>query len=440
MASIPTEIARMEMLGGSRPARHAHSAAPFKARRKNARNSDHFTTVCPAMSPPRASASRQSGKDKDPAFAGTLPRDLVRARAWLRAHLREPVRLDVLAQVAGVAPRTLETHFRQFLGTTPLGWVRQERLLHARRALLDQTDGTSITRIALDSGFTQLGRFAARYNRQFGELPSQTVQRARANNRDDIDDEALRLTWRAMPSVFAVAPRQCNAALEDLDRAQQLAPGFGLPKAMAAWCWGQRAAQHFSATPQEDAARALRLADEAQALAPTDPMTLTLVSGALTLTHRLEAADRLLEKALAYDPWSAVAWLRRGWSSAYLGDPESAIREFGTTLQIMPFEPLRHLAFIGIGCAHFAAGRYAHAARWVQAGIEACPESFWAARVMAAAAIHAGARSEGRRIVRQLLRKDPSLTVAVAQRAWPFPPRFMACLADGLIAAGMPRN
>jgi AraC-like DNA-binding protein len=392
------------------------------------------------MSPPRASASRQSGKGNDPAFAATLPRDLVRALGWLRGHLRDPVRLDVLAQVAGVAPRTLETHFRQFLGTTPLGWVRQERLLHARRALLDQAEEASVTRVALDTGFTQLGRFAAHYSRQFGELPSQTVRRARANTGDDVDDEALRLTWRAMPSVFAVAPRQCNAALEDLDRAQQLAPRFGLPKALAAWCWSQRAAQHFSPTPQEDAARALRLAEEAQALAPMDSMTLTLASGALTLTHRLEAADRLLEKALAYDPRSAVAWLRRGWSSAYFGDFDSAIRELGITLQIMPFEPLRHLAFIGIGCAHFDAGRYARAAQWVRAGVEACPDSFWAGRVMAAAAVHAGARSEGRRIVRQLMRKDPGLTVAVAHRAWPFPPRFMDRLADGLIAAGMPRN
>ena len=65
---------------------------------------------------------------------------------------------------------------------------------------------------------------------------------------------------------------------------------------------------------------ALRLAREACALAPRDSMTLTLASGALTLAHRLEDADRLLERALALDPWSPIAWLRRGWASAYRGD------------------------------------------------------------------------------------------------------------------------
>jgi hypothetical protein len=32
----------------------------------------------------------------------------------------------------------------------------------------------------------------------------------------------------------------------------------------------------------------------------------------------------------------------------------------------MPFESLRHLVFIGIGCARFNAGRYESAARWIQ--------------------------------------------------------------------------
>ena len=57
-----------------------------------------------------------------------LPVDLVRALDWLRAHLSEPIDLQKLAEVAGVRPRTLETHFRTFLKATPLGWVRRMRL------------------------------------------------------------------------------------------------------------------------------------------------------------------------------------------------------------------------------------------------------------------------------------------------------------------------
>ncbi len=293
--------------------------------------------------------------------SSALPVDLVRALSWLRGHLSEPIQLELLAQVSGVRPRTLEMHFKMFLGTTPLGWVRRMRFTRARRELLRAGPQTTVTDVAIAVGFSQLGRFAVEYRKIFGEVPSTTIQRARSSSRKGTDpniDEAIRLTMSALPFAFAVAPKQCNAALEELGRPQELAPTYGLPKAMAAWCWGQRAAHRFSSTPDIDRERAYRLAEEAYDLAPDDALTLTLSSGALVLLHRLEEADRRLERALALDPWLAYAWVRRGWMSAYLGDGEGAIRELRTALHLMPFEPLRHISFIGMGCAHFVAERY----------------------------------------------------------------------------------
>lgn len=388
-------------------------------------------------------AERWSGEEGGPPARAAMPRDVARVLEWSRAHAGEPVRLDGLARIAGVPARTLETHFRRFLGTTPLAWVRQERLARARRALLDPEETASVSEVATSAGFTQLGRFAAQYCRRFGELPSETLRRLRRSRPDafeDVEDEATRLAWRALPAAFAVAPDSCRQALEEMERAQELAPSYGLPKALAAWCWSQRAAHHFGATPREDTARAIRLAAEACRLAPADSLVLTLSSGALTLAHRLPEADRLLERALALDPASPWTWLRRAWASAYAGDAVTALRQFQTTLHLMPFEPVRHLAFIGVGCAHFIAGRYDRAARWAQDGVEASPDSYWGARVVAAAAAHAGAGERARGVVRQLLRRDPALTVGVARRAWPFPTAVMDRLADGLARAGLPRE
>ncbi len=375
--------------------------------------------------------------------AATLPRDVVRVMKWALANPGKPVSLSTLAQIAGVPPRTLESHFRRFLGATPLGWLRKARLAHSRRTLVASDGRASVSGVAMDSGFSQLGRFAAEYCRAFGELPSETLRRIRQSRPDafeDVEDEATRLAWRALPAAFAVAPGPCRRALEHMEQAQELAPSYGLPKALAAWCFGQRAAQHFGSTPADDTARAVRLAGEACQLAPSDSLTLTLASGALTLAHRLGEADRVLGSALALDPGSPWAWARRAWASAYAGDAATALRQFTTTLHLMPFEPIRHLAFIGIGCAHFIAGRYGPAARWAEAGLEANPDSFWGARVVAAAAAHAGARDEARRTVRGLLLKDSSLTVSVARRAWPFPSPVMERLADGLAVAGLPRD
>jgi AraC-like DNA-binding protein len=372
-----------------------------------------------------------------------LPADLVRALAWLRGHLSEPVDLDGLALAAGVRPRTLETHFRMFLGTTPLGWLRRMRLAHARRELERASADATVTDVALASGFNQLGRFSANYRIVFGEAPSITLRRSRRSRMggvDQIDDEALYLTWQAMPNVFAIAPRECSKALETLETVRQIAPNYALPIALAAWCWAQRAAHGFTTTRRRDRDHALQLAQQACGLATNDALALTLASGALTLAHRLEEADRLLERALALDPWLSYAWVRRGWESVYIGDPDSAYRELTVALHLTPFAPLRDIVFVGIGCAHFASGRYERAARWVLSGTEAFPGAFWADRVAVAAAAQAGAKAEARRIARRLLRMDPHLTVEGARNAWPFRPDFMDRLCDGLATAGLPRN
>lgn len=367
-----------------------------------------------------------------------FPADVQHALRWLDARLDQPIRLGSLAEAAGVRPRTLELRFKRYLGTTPLGWIRRARLARARQQLLAGAD-TSVTSAAISSGFTQLGRFAAEYRREFGEAPSQTLKLARGKaETPDVDDEALRLSWRAVTYAFMVGPGPCDKALADVERANELAPAFALPKAIAAWCKSQRAAHHFSATPDLDRMQALRLASEAARLSPHDPLALSLCSGALTLAGRLSEADRLIERSLAVDPWSPWAWIRRGWLSAYAGDEDGAMRELQTSLRLMPFEPLRHLALIGIGCVHFDAGRYDRAVRWLQDGVTAGPDSFWAERVLTAAAAHMGARSEARRRARGLLKKDPDLTVAIARDAWPFTRGFMNRLGDGLAAAGIP--
>jgi AraC-like DNA-binding protein len=170
----------------------------------------------------------QSGFEGDRLTAGArldLPPNLREALEWLKLRLDKPIVLDDLAAAAGVRPRTLEAQFRLHLGTTPMGWVRKTRLARARQQLLASREEANVTDIALANGFTELGRFSARYRQAFGELPSETLKASRrAAPDDDIDDEAVRLSWSALAAAFTVAPGQNRAALDDVERAQELAP------------------------------------------------------------------------------------------------------------------------------------------------------------------------------------------------------------------------
>ena len=133
---------------------------------------------------------------KEARTSPALPGDLVRALGWLHGHLCEPIQLEHLAQIGGVRPRTLEMHFKIFLGTTPLGWVRRMRLARARLELLNASPRATVTGIALSSGFSELGRFAGQYRKAFGELPSMTMQRTRSSASFDIGHPATRLRSR----------------------------------------------------------------------------------------------------------------------------------------------------------------------------------------------------------------------------------------------------
>ncbi len=91
------------------------------------------------------------------------------------------VRVGHLCRTLRVSPGTLEKSFRTVTGLTPHAFFLRRRLNEARAGLLraDPRQST-VTNIASECGFSELGRFAVRYRQMFGELPSETLRRRAA--------------------------------------------------------------------------------------------------------------------------------------------------------------------------------------------------------------------------------------------------------------------
>lgn len=106
-----------------------------------------------------------------------LPRDVKKAMALLQADPARMSSIDDLAAACGVARRTLEKHFRRFVGRSPSQVRREFVLERVRRELLLAQSEASITEIAVRCGVNHLGRFAVAYRRRYGESPSVTLQR-----------------------------------------------------------------------------------------------------------------------------------------------------------------------------------------------------------------------------------------------------------------------
>ncbi|WP_448808327.1 AraC family transcriptional regulator [Agromyces bauzanensis] len=113
-----------------------------------------------------------------PAGAAT-PRAVQRAIDYVDAHPEAAlVSVPELADTVGVGIRALQAGFRQSLGTTPLTFLRNRRLTHARRDLEQlSTETSSVAEIAERWGFAHHGRFALEYRRRFDEHPSETLRR-----------------------------------------------------------------------------------------------------------------------------------------------------------------------------------------------------------------------------------------------------------------------
>ena len=101
-----------------------------------------------------------------------------RAEAYIRAHFDGPVTIARLCGVTGVSERGLRNAFYGVHGVGPKRWMVTERLIHTQLALRASPSATTVTEVATDFGFYQLGRFAAIYKKTFGEAPSETLHAA----------------------------------------------------------------------------------------------------------------------------------------------------------------------------------------------------------------------------------------------------------------------
>src|SRR5262249_14377110 len=103
---------------------------------------------------------------------------IARFEEFLETNPDRPLYLTEICAAIGVAERTLRASCEEHLGLGPIRFRTLRRIHLVRRALLSAVPSTStVTRIATDHGFWELGRFSAAYRTLFGESPSATLQR-----------------------------------------------------------------------------------------------------------------------------------------------------------------------------------------------------------------------------------------------------------------------
>ncbi len=100
-----------------------------------------------------------------------------KAIAWIRANYAKPLRVEDLAQIAGMGLSTLHHHFRALTAMSPLQYQKQLRLQAARGRML--VDGLDAASAAFEVGYESASQFNREYSRLFGQPPMRDIRTLR---------------------------------------------------------------------------------------------------------------------------------------------------------------------------------------------------------------------------------------------------------------------
>jgi transcriptional regulator GlxA family with amidase domain len=89
---------------------------------------------------------------------------------WMRTHLHEPLTITALARQANLTERTLIRQFHASTGSTPIRWLNEQRVLHARQLL--ETGTLPVEQVASASGLGSPANFRRHFTAAVGVPPS----------------------------------------------------------------------------------------------------------------------------------------------------------------------------------------------------------------------------------------------------------------------------
>jgi AraC-like DNA-binding protein len=112
------------------------------------------------------------------ATLGNQSHRAAKAIAWIRANYAKPLRVEDLAQIAGMGISTLHHHFRVLTAMSPLQYQKQLRLQAARERML--VNGLDAASAAFEVGYESASQFNREYSRFFGQPPMRDIRTLRS--------------------------------------------------------------------------------------------------------------------------------------------------------------------------------------------------------------------------------------------------------------------
>jgi AraC-like DNA-binding protein len=123
----------------------------------------------------------QGGALRQIARADSRLSQVRRSMEWIRTHFDKAIRIEALAELAGMSPASFHRHFKAATAMSPLQYQKVLRLQEARRLMVVSA---STTQAAHRVGYESASQFSREYARMFGVPPSRDAERLRGQRID----------------------------------------------------------------------------------------------------------------------------------------------------------------------------------------------------------------------------------------------------------------
>jgi AraC-like DNA-binding protein len=110
---------------------------------------------------------------------GQRERAVGEAINWIRAHYKQPLRIDALARSVHLSPSVLHRRFKAATVMSPLQYQKQVRLLEARKLLM--SGDVEAASVAYEVGYESPSQFSREYRRLFGASPLRDAEQLRSH-------------------------------------------------------------------------------------------------------------------------------------------------------------------------------------------------------------------------------------------------------------------
>jgi AraC-like DNA-binding protein len=118
----------------------------------------------------------QGGALRQIVRAGSRLSQVRRSITWIKEHYNEPMRIEALAELAGMSLASFHRHFKSATAMSPLQYQKNLRLQEARRLLIASEDAS---RAGFAVGYESASQFSREYTRLFGAPPARDALRLR---------------------------------------------------------------------------------------------------------------------------------------------------------------------------------------------------------------------------------------------------------------------